>query len=406
MCRGSAKTGVLFTVLPFRSFMARVTHFIPSQVPGNYGIAPVIGHEAWGHEPHVVCRLQFLCADGQLQGMRFSIYGMMGIVSLMTQICGAAEPTPELPTGVEVRQYTGWGDCLYLNASERAVQVVIVPVVGGRVAHFSLDGQNILFENSASQGKTLAGTIGLPWVGGYQCDIGPQTREIPEHSQLLLAPHRWVSTKPFTARTISESELGIHIEKEFVLAADSGDLGINQRMVNDSKEEKSFCLWDRTACKNGGFVLFPLKKKSSRYSNGWAVCREEDGKKRFDAMNPNVPQVHVFDGLLVAETMGGMTRVGADSDAGWMAYVKGDLLFVKYFPHDPAATYGDNGNTVEFYFDQQILEFGPLSPEQKLQPGAQFSLPEKWVLVQLKKEVTTVEEARKLVHKIKPSPFR
>lgn len=325
----------------------------------------------------------------------------------MVNAAWAAEPAVDLPTGVEVHQYTGWGECLFLNASERPVQVVVVPTVGGRVAHFSLNGENILFENSASQGKTLAKSIGIPWVGGYQCDVGPQVRDLPEHPKLLLAPHRWESTKPFSVHTVSESEpaLGIRIEKDFVLAPDTGDLGIFQRMVNDSKEEKSYCLWDRTACKNGGFVFFPLKK-GSRYVNGWAVCRETDGRKAFDALNPNAPQVRVYDNILISDSVGGITRIGADTDAGWMAYVKGDLLFVKYFPHDPKGVYGDDGNTVEFYFDYQVLEFGPMSPEEKLQPGGQLSFPEKWVITHLKKEVTAVEDVRKLAKKIKPSPFK
>ena len=51
------------------------------------------------------------------------------------------------------------------------------------------------------------------------------------------------------------------------------------------------------------------------------------------------------------------------------------------------------------------MEFGPVSPVFKLEPGAAASFPEKWTLTQLPKEITTAEAARKLVKKIPPSPF-
>jgi hypothetical protein len=84
----------------------------------------------------------------------------------------------------------------------------------------------------------------------------------------------------------------------------------------------------------------------------------------------------------------------------------GSLLFVKYFPYNRKGTYSDGGNSVEVYFDQRVAEIEPISPETKLQPGQNFSFPEKWVLIPLKKEVTTVEQARELVKRIKPSPFK
>ena len=85
-----------------------------------------------------------------------------------------AVETNELPAGVETRTYTGWPNSIYLNASETPVQVVIVPSIGGRIVHYSFNGLNILFENTASQGATLANSSGDLMLGGYQCDLGPE----------------------------------------------------------------------------------------------------------------------------------------------------------------------------------------------------------------------------------------
>jgi hypothetical protein len=79
---------------------------------------------------------------------------------------------------------------------------------------------------------------------------------------------------------------------------------------------------------------------------------------------------------------------------------------VKYFPYSPKGDYSDGGNSVELYFDKSVGELEPLSPEVTLKPGESYSFPEKWTLIELNDEVTTFEEARKLVKKVPPSPFK
>ena len=116
-------------------------------------------------------------------------------------------------------------------------------------------------------------------------------------------------------------------------------------------------------------------------------------------------KVKIMDGVLVAKAEGDEAKVGADSDAGWIAYARGKILFVKYFPYYRNSTYTDGGNSVELYFNNQVAELEPLSPETKLQPGAFYEFPEKWVLIPLEKEVKTYEDARALVDMVPETPF-
>ena len=320
-----------------------------------------------------------------------------------------AEETNDLPKGVEVRSYTGWAESVFLNSAERPVQAVIVPVIGGRIVHYSLNGQNILFENAASQGKSLRDFKNSPqmfWVGGYQCDAGPEIRGLEAHPFLFSGPHHWKPAGDFSIRTHSEvdSVLGVKLEKEIVIDPDSGDLGITQRMVNETEHAVSYCLWDRTLCKGGGFAFFPLNKKS-RFKAGWSIRVKAETNFVYEGNLPYAPQVQVMDGVLVAEAVGDNTKVGADSDAGWVAYARGKLLFVKYFPFTAGGNYSDGGNSVEVYFDQRVVELEPLSPETKLEPQQNFSFAEAWKLIALDKEVTTAEEARALVKRVPESPF-
>ena len=311
-----------------------------------------------------------------------------------------------LPPGVELRNYTGWVNCLFLNASEIPVQAVVVPAAGGRLVHYSLNGTNILLENSASQGATLGLKNEDLLFGGYQCDAAASGRDLPDHWQLSEGPQRWQAGPNFSVKLFSapDSRLGIALDKEFVLAGDTGELGLTQWMRNISGHPVKYCLADRTLCKAGGFVLLPLNKKS-RFKAGWARAQQAGGEQYYDGDRPISPAVSVLGGVLVAQTGGDATRLGADSDGQWIAYALGKLLFVKYYLYSATAGYGQPGISVEVYFDRRVTELNPFSPEIALPPNTSFIFPEKWALIPLDKEVTTPEQARRLVPKIPPPPF-
>jgi hypothetical protein len=307
-----------------------------------------------------------------------------------------------------VETYGGWTNCMVLRGGD--CKTVVVPGVGGRILHYSINGENILFENPDLWGDTLL-TKSNFWAGGYQCDVGPEIRGIPDHKWLWQGP--WTARAPrrFAVYTFSQPEMtvGLQMEKEFVIDPDTGDLGITQQMRNLITNDVSYCLWDRTLCKGGGFAMFPLSAKS-RFKHGWS---SRQGKKvpeyRYESEKPDDPRVRIMDGVLVAQAKALPSakemKVGADSDAGWIAYARGKVLLVKYFPVFPNANYSDGGNTVEFYCSDSVAELEPLSPEVTLKSGENYSFPEKWTLIELPKEVTSYDQARALVKRIPKSPF-
>jgi hypothetical protein len=346
-----------------------------------------------------------------MSAMKFSLkawFMSFGVAVAVTGGFGPALRAQESPKGDKmfVTPFEGWPEGIYLSSAESKVEAVIVPAIGGRVQKFSLNGENILFDNPLARGQTLAKSKDF-WTGGYQCDIGPEIRGVPDHNLLDKAAWTWKATGAYAVDVESETDpaLGLRMKKKFVFDTDIGDLGIDQVAENATNRDVSFCFWDRTVCRNGGIVFFPLNTRS-RFPARWSLRRTVDGKFQYDGKNPSIEQVKVVDGVLFAQTQGLATKIGADSDAGWVAYARADTLFVKYFAYDPKGEYSDGGNSVELYFDQAVAEIEPLSPEYHLRPGEKKSFPEKWSLIPLEKEVVTIDDARKLVRQIPPSPFR
>ena len=316
----------------------------------------------------------------------------MMISLLLPLLCGLQEP---------VVDYKGW-EQFRLDAAESKTVAMIIPTVGGRLVSYGR-GENILFDNPDYRGKTLGNTAAdalAQGYTGYNVDLGPELRRIPRHLPLWMGKYS-ASSIPGGARLVSDHDpaVGMTLIKEIRIDSATGALDIRQVMKNTSDREQSFCLWDRTLCRGGGFAFFPLHPKSSK-PGGWSVLK--DGKY----VAGTHPGVKILDGVLVAKAEGPSSKLGADSDAGWIAYARGRQLLVKFFPHFPEGKYTDGANSVELYFDPKVCELEPLSPEVPLRPGEEYAFPEKWVLIPLEREVATAEEARALVEKIPAHPFR
>jgi hypothetical protein len=315
---------------------------------------------------------------------------------------GRAATTPGLLPEI----YTDWTNAIVLHGGD--CKMVVVPAVGGRIISYALNGDNILYEESESRGKTLAETPGGFAMGGSYCDLGPEQRGLPDHKKLGLGPWTWKTSRPNQVSLQSEpdSGLGIELEKDLLLDPDSGEAGLQLRMRNISNGETSFCLWDRTLCKGGGFFLVPLKEKS-RFKAGWALARSgANGKTEFDGKAPVDRRAKVLNHVLIVEAKGRPFKAGADSDAQWVAYAVGRLLLVKFFPVSPKGQYSDGGNSVEIACDDRRAEVGVLSPEVTLKPGESYGFPGKWVLYGLDNPVQSFSEARALVKRIPASPFK
>lgn len=311
-----------------------------------------------------------------------------------------------MPAGVNQGEFLGWTNSLSLRDDHGKVMAVVVPGIGGRVVQYSRGGVNALLENPDSNGKTLAQFPGGFWVGGYQCDFGPGLLGLPERQAVWLGPHDFVAPRDATVETASpvDTMTGLRLLKSFTLDPDTGALGVMQRMVNTSPNASRHSLHDRTLCPAGGFVLLRLPKQS-RHRAGWSLLRATENGSFFDGEQPASPNVAVFGDLLVAQATGAAGKLGSDTDGGWVAYVRGRLLFVKYFQTWRGAAYPEAGHTLEFSWNSQMAALELLSPLTVLAPGQAFDFPELWQLIELKADVTSFEEARAAVKKVPASPF-
>lgn len=332
--------------------------------------------------------------------MRFASAVVAGLVLLGC----SAEKAPLPPARVWVGPHLNADAAIHLQAPEAKILAVVAPDAAGRIVHFGLDGRNILWNPTDAAGQPRAG-------GGYGLDLGPE-RTIARHPVIWEQKHHWATMGAnVTITSERDPAVGMRVGKQLAMNGATGALEILQRMVNVADRDQSYCFWDRTLCKAGGFTVIPLNP-ASRFPAKWVLGRRKvvDGKVdpywwEYDGATPAHPGIRVIDGMLVVKSQGKEQKVGADSNGGWIAYLHGRLLFVKYYPYHPEGKYVDNGLSVAHYFNERIAELEPLSPEATLPPGGESVFPERWTLTALDRDVTTHEDARAAASTIPPSPF-
>jgi len=309
---------------------------------------------------------------------------VLGLLSLLS--CAGA-PAARVPGRVKVEPFQGADPAIHLLAPDAKIVAVAVPQNAGRIVHYALDGESILAPR------------------GYGLDLGPE-RTIPPHPAIWSGRHTWATLGDIvTVTSERDPAVGLRVGKNIAIDGATGALDLLQRMTNVSDREQAWCFWDRTLCKSGGFCVIPLNSKSKFPAKWVQGTRRGPLWWEYNGVAPSHPGIKILDGMLVAKAQGSEQKVGADSDAGWIAYMRGKILFVKYFPYFPDGNYIDNGISVAHYFNDTIAELEPLSPEARLKPEGEYTFPEHWTLTRLDHEVTTHEEARAVASSIPPYKF-
>ena len=299
--------------------------------------------------------------------------------------------------GIEKIEYGGWKDSYRI--SNGVAEVIIVPALGGRVVSYSIDGRNVLWENP----KVFAGDGKTKDYSGYTLDLAPEaeSERIPGRGELLFGEYDVKILGQLEVRLTSpEGEAEMQLIKEIRMDPKSSQVIIRQRMINISDRGVKWGLWDRTLLDAPCLVFFPLKEKSKFPEKYIDLLKRFHGK----ASALIGKQWKIKDNLMIMTFQGGVGKIGSDSDHGWIAYAKEELVYVKEYPCFPEEEYPDEGCRVEVYVteeekDWSRVELEPLSPLKRLRPGEEYTFTQIWHLFRYKKPVIKkeIEKVRKII---------
>jgi hypothetical protein len=283
---------------------------------------------------------------------------------------------------VEYVSYRGYENCVRIF--NNTTQVIIVPQTGGRVLAYRLNGEDIIYRNPAQDGKSYDDFLTErfdPDAGRF--DLGLDTETKPLHDTLWMGPYQVEITGKYSVTLTSQysHQMGVQLEREFILDSQTSHLIIRQTMINLSENETKWFFWGRTLVPIGGKLVLPLNT-NSKYPFGWGDFINRPWEFRID--NPSHHQVEIKDGRLIfhAENTDRSAKFATDDSDGWMAYALNNLVFVKRYDVNPEGIYIDHQTAIWYTHGRDFIEMEPNSPIAFLKPGERYTFDEHWWLIE------------------------
>lgn len=298
--------------------------------------------------------------------------------------------------------FLGWERALVLKGGDS--RTAILPWPGGRIISHALNGDSILWVDTNQVGRAVDPAAVDP-LGGAVTELYTDRGLLPEMPQWLAGAWAWQALGPSSVKLQAPAEAtsGIHLEKEVMLAPDTGELGLEHSMSNTSSSAQQCGLRSRALLKGAGFAVIPLGTKT-RFKAGWALGRaSEGGTLTWDGEKPSDPRVRVAKGLLLVRTDANPLHLATEGGPGWVIYTAGQLVLTRFHAG------GGQGREVPV-----VIELGSVGGRAELstslrplalKPGEKASLAEGWSLFDLDRSVVSFEAARDLAKRLPPSPF-
>jgi hypothetical protein len=275
---------------------------------------------------------------------------------------------------IENITYLSW-NCVRL--SNRVIDLVITQDIGPRIIRFGFVGG----ANEFKEYKELAGLKGGDeWriYGGHRLwhapEIKPRTYFPDNFPVKIEKMGEFVRVTP-----PEETSNGIQKTLDIQIVGETSQVQVTHRLTNTGVWPIQLAVWCLSVMDSGGVAIIPVPPRGSHTEfllpthsmTMWAYTNTAD---------PRWTWGEKFILLRHSPKDQWPQKFGMSVPDGWAAYAHGGRLFLKQAAFIPGASYPDNGCSMEFFTNPDMLEVESLSPMLTLEPGQSAEQAETWTL--------------------------
>ena len=254
----------------------------------------------------------------------------------------------------------------------------VLATAGPRIVRLGLAGSaaNVLAETPTDGWDTPHGRYEL--FGGHRLWFAP---EDPDRVAVPDGHGVTVDVEEDGLRLTGLAEAPTGLVRSMTIRLERAHAGVEVRHVLENVGDGSIELapWSITQLPLGGTVLLPQPAASpghhvhpNRTLVLWPYTSWED------------PRFRPRDGLLTLDALAGAgLKIGYFNEAGWVAYVRDGVSFLRGFEPLPGLPHPDLGCNVEVYVGGRYLELELLGPLRELAPRSTIALTEHWSIGRL-----------------------
>ena len=277
--------------------------------------------------------------------------------------------------------YRGWNNACKL--SNGTVELIVTADIGPRIIFYGFrDGENLLHEVDDDAGQCGGSEFRL--YGGHRLWASPEVARTyyPDNTKVTVS-ERGAAVR-FTARP-EDSPPGTHLQKEMEieLAATGSRVRIVHRITNHDARPTTLAPWSPTMLRAEGRAILPLPPRVAMDKDHylpvgvfglWSFTDLADPRWVLGTKYIQLRQLKTPTGRF-NEQMGGIYVA-----AGWGAYYRKGLLFIKRAEVISGAHYPDFGCNFEVFTNPDFIELETLGPLVDLDPGKTTEHEERWWL--------------------------
>ncbi len=275
---------------------------------------------------------------------------------------------------MEMVKFNGW-DCIRLTNG--TVELLVTRDIGPRIIRYGFVGGPNLFADIPSH---IGGHGEETWMnrGGHRLWIAPEAD--PWSYEPDNEPYASAIQISGGVRTVQAAGPVTGLEKQMDITLDpaTGGVSIVNKLTNRTDHPVHCGAWTIAVMGLNGRAILPLPEKKFPPDQILTAVQRWATWSYTDFADPRWTWGSRFLFLRQDPAAKVPQKIGMESDAGWMAYERENMLFIKKYNHFAGAEYPDFGTNVQTYTNAEILELEQLGPLSTLQPGESVTLPEEW----------------------------
>ena len=270
--------------------------------------------------------------------------------------------------------FGGWQNNLRIG--NQHAELIITLDVGPRVISYRTTAGENVFKTFDEQ---LGGTGEADWKsrGGHRFWLAPEDPELSYLPDNSPVQHRVVSEHEVEVENAPSDQLPVRKTMRVALDAASTCVTVTHRAENHGDRSFAAATWGLSVMAPGGVEIIPLPPLGehprdllpNRTMILWPFTDMTDRRWRWGTRFITCRQADA-----------GPTKIGLAHREGWIAYHRGDSLFLKTIAYDARATYPDLGCNFETFTNEEMLEVEALGPLVELAPGESTRHVEEWQL--------------------------
>lgn len=275
---------------------------------------------------------------------------------------------------IDYVSFGGWEKNLRLTNGR--VELIVTLEVGPRVISYRTSAGENVFKTFDAQ---LGGTGEAEWKsrGGHRFWLAPEDAVLSYMPDNSVIEHRVLSDHEVELINAPTKQLPIRKVLTIAMDSNSSRVTATHRAENCGDLPLQVATWGLSVMRPGGLEIIPLPPLGehprdllpNRAMTLWAFTDMTDPRWRWGQRFITLRQGDAVP-----------TKLGLAHREKWIAYHRGESLFVKTIDYERGATYPDFGCNFETFTNKEMLEVEALGPLVDLAPGESTEHTEHWEL--------------------------